>query len=394
MNKTYIQFFELIKSSLNNKIFTEDIIDDLCLYAISRDNGLSGMIFNSLDSEKISSDVYKRFEKAFYNFYMKDTLQNREIEQINNIFNLYNIDHVFLKGSFLKEVYPASFMRSMGDIDLLIRQRDLQKAKEVMLANGFKHYISVESHECFISENGGLVEIHTRLNSENIDRYDKFLLQTWDNVCHVDSSRYELGLEYNLVYLLIHMVKHFNSSGIGLRSVLDIGLFMNKYSNELSIDKLMTHISECNLQLFFTNILWLNQKYFEFDFEYLLNGFSQDEEFLNDITNFIITSGVHGRGGNFNRFTCKMTMHARNKNNIRKGKFAYIIQVIFPSYRSMRSTYTYLNKFPYFLPFAWLSRWCKLIFKKTKSTFSKIKKLFVKKDNIEEVIKLYEKLGV
>ena len=353
----------------------------------------SWFVYSSLSPQIIDQETYHKFRKAFYGSTKQDVIINLDIEEITNIFSKHDIDHIFLKGSLLKQLYPESYMRTMGDIDILVKDSDLEKAKSVLLSNGFTTYITTPVHECFFSKRKTLIEIHCEL-SEKTERFMKFLNKTWKETFNLYLSRFELNYEYNLVYLLIHLVKHLNSSGIGIRSVLDIGIFVNHYKDSINKDKLKQFLSECDLELFYNNMLWLNQKCFGFDFTEFLNGFSQGENFYQEVTDFILISGVHGFGKDFNRFTSQITHHARNNQNIRKGRIKHFFKIIFPGRKTMQSTYHYLKKFPFLLPLAWFSRFLRLIFKQTKRSLHKLKKLLFERKSIEETISLYDELGV
>ncbi|HPT89028.1 MAG TPA: nucleotidyltransferase family protein [Bacilli bacterium] len=394
MKEVKNDFFALIKYALDNQKYNKVINDADKLFQMANDAGVAGLIYQTLVKENIEQDSYHKFEKAFYLFTKKDVITNLDILEISELFSNNQIKHIFLKGSFLKQIYPESYMRLMGDIDVLVSEEDLPKASKVFAEYGYKHFLTNQSHTCYISNRKTLIEVHGRLNSEDTDRYTKFLKRTWEEVYQISDYRYELNPEYNLVYLLIHLVKHLNSSGIGVRSVLDIGIFVNYFYDNLNEEKLMMFLQETKLELFFKNMLWLNEKCFGFDFSKYLEGFNQDESFLEEVTDYIILSGVHGFGKDFNRFTPRITSHVRKANNSRKGKFKHLIVTIFPSKKSMLPSYRYLNKYPFLLPWAWISRWTKLVFKNPKRTLHKSKKLFIEKKPIEDIVNLYDRLGV
>ena len=66
--------------------------------------------------------------------------------------------------------------------------------------------------------------------------------------------------------------------------------------------------------------------------------------------------------------------------------------IVFPSLKNMKSKYTYLNKFPFLLPFAWIHRGViKFIFEQ--SEFVKIIKKPFNKKGMEETDKVLKKVG-
>lgn len=395
MDKSIIQLLDIIKFALNNSIYNEELIDEELLFKYAQENGLSGFIFTALDQNKISEAIYNKFQQEFYLYTTKDIRQLKTINEITELFNEHHIDHIFLKGSVLKKVYPETYMRSMGDIDILIKEYDLDKVHEILENSGYNNWHNSSHHDCFKKGKDIFLEIHPKLNSEFDSKYDVLFNNVWNMAKVVNNHQYEFIPEYNLVYLLYHTVKHFFSSGVGLRTILDIGLFIRKYHEDINYDLLNTLLKDIDLTLFFKNMIWLNSKYFSLnDLMPLLNDYELDNSTYEQVTSYIIQSGVHGHGKDFNSYICGMTAKSIKKNNISKGKRVFIIRLIFPKYQTMVSIYPYLQKHKWLLPYAWLSRICRLMFLRTKRSIYKLKKLKVDNEQINENVKLYKKLGL
>ena len=68
----------------------------------------------------------------------RNTIIFNELKTLLKILKHANIDVVLLKGTALiASVYPDLAFRFMSDIDILIRENDLVKARENLLANGY-----------------------------------------------------------------------------------------------------------------------------------------------------------------------------------------------------------------------------------------------------------------
>ena len=65
----------------------------------------------------------------------------KEVDEISHLLKSNDIDHVFLKGAALvSSIYKESIgIRMIGDIDILISNNQLLKAKELITANGYKN---------------------------------------------------------------------------------------------------------------------------------------------------------------------------------------------------------------------------------------------------------------
>ena len=120
--------------------------------------------------------------------------------------------------------------------------------------------------------------------------------------------------------------------------------------------------------------IWLLQKhYFEnnfsiprdllkqlglFDFEMKITGiadavFGEQGEISCEDISFIMESGTYGS-----------VIHQIEKGYRKVGKWRFILQKLFPSIHTMQGIFPVLNKAPILLPFCWLIKTVKCIFRK------------------------------
>ena len=68
----------------------------------------------------------------FRKYYIQAALISEKFDNVGNelkqILDEYDIDHVFLKGFELKKLYPDPCMRLMGDIDILVREEEWMRS--------------------------------------------------------------------------------------------------------------------------------------------------------------------------------------------------------------------------------------------------------------------------
>ena len=85
-----------------------------------------------------------------------------------------NIDILIIKGGALK-YYNPEFPRLMGDIDIIVPQKDYQKAKEIALSFGYKYEEyphSLDIHEPHTNLN--VLDIHHKLDTQNSAEYSVY----------------------------------------------------------------------------------------------------------------------------------------------------------------------------------------------------------------------------
>ena len=63
----------------------------------------------------------------------------KQIDFLSKIFNKHQINHIFLKGAaiLVTEIYDAKSERMVGDIDILVSERDLSRAHQLLIDQGF-----------------------------------------------------------------------------------------------------------------------------------------------------------------------------------------------------------------------------------------------------------------
>jgi hypothetical protein len=383
--------FKATQAVLTNASFNMTIDDPKGFFILSHENGLSGMIYSVLNPQMFPKDIYKAFEKDFFAYTAKDMKQLELIKLLKETLNTHSINHIFLKGSHLKKVYPESYMRSMGDIDCLIEEDHIQTVKPILERAGFKRTLQSSAHDVYTYKESLEVEIHPKITKEIDEKYDDFFKNAWDYAYPVNQATYQLEKEFELIYLLIHLIKHFHSSGVGLRSILDIGLFVRAYEKDLDLKTLEGYLTKTQTKRFFINLMKLNKVYFNLNpLPIYTHDEPLDDLFYKTITTYILRSGIHGHGSSFNNFVGRMSVNKRND----KKTFSYIIRMVFPRLSDMQGMYPILYKVKLLLPLFWGVRAFKLLFLRTKRSFTRLKQIKASKKNLDQTIELYNQLGI
>jgi len=136
-----------------------------------------------------------------------------------------SVPYVILKGTAAAQYYPYPEYRVMGDIDIMTRREDHEKACAMMLADGYTE-ISEENykwHREFI-KNGISVEVHAYFAVLNNQEYAKYLDHLI--VDHINSSHLLPDLVNGLVVL--EHISHHLEDGLGLRQIIDWMMFVHR----------------------------------------------------------------------------------------------------------------------------------------------------------------------
>ena len=363
------------------------------LYQVAYENGLVAILAKALKSSK--QELPKRIVQDYYYFIKQDVNQLQTKAKIHNWFHEAGIKHIFLKGSILKGMYPETYLRGMGDLDILVHKHDLAKVHEILEQNNFQNTHNSTNHDSFQQGQDLIVEIHPKLNSEFDEKYNPFFKDEWANAFLLKEDEYRFYPEFECVYLLYHLAKHFSTSGVGLRSLLDIGVYLKHFSADFDFHRFQYFLSRANLERFGGTIIAFQERYFGYSFpkfQSLTNEIT--ESTLAKMFDFVTAAGIHGTAQDFNRSLAGMAHKSNQLDSTKKGKVKYVIALLFPPRRQLVGTYPFLKEQPFLLPVAWLFRFFKLIFTKPVRSVKRLKSLHVNEEELDEATKLFRQIGL
>lgn len=86
-------------------------------------------------------------------------------DQLIHLLDSHNIPCVIIKGAAAAMAYPHPTLRSMGDVDVLVKRVDFEKAAELMEANGYslEHEKNEDHHHYGYTKDKLSFELHWRL---------------------------------------------------------------------------------------------------------------------------------------------------------------------------------------------------------------------------------------
>ena len=194
------------------------------LLLLAREHGVLGQLStctSDRDAFAISSEIKQALaeHRRTQNFL---TLRlTGELLRLLELFNQNEIRALVVKGPVLAvEAYADPGMRSYGDLDLLVRQRDIQRATELLMASSYQTTVSLDAirtgkipgQYLFCKRDANLlVELHNDLTLRYFPRplpiEDFFARQ----IC-VSLDEHEVpapSLEDHLLLICVHGAKHF-----------------------------------------------------------------------------------------------------------------------------------------------------------------------------------------
>ena len=375
-------FIKILRSELNETELDSAVKDQLtpdvlsALYSLSKRHDLAHIVASSLYKNGFSGDdeIYKRFSQENIMSVYRCIQMNYALKEICNTFNEEHIPYIPLKGSVIRPYYPEESMRTSCDIDILIKEENLDAAIYALVQNGFKCGEKNYHDVSLYSPNNIHLELHFNIQ-ENIDTLDVVLKDAWKYATLKQNSCYEFTKEFFLFHAFAHMSYHFLSGGCGVRPLMDIWVMEHKMG--ISYHQARELLEKAGIYVFATEISNLVDVCF---------SDKPQDAFSDTLLSYIFDGGVYGSSQN------KIAVKKENT----KSTFRYSMQRLFMSYRDMTVIFPILKKLPFLLPFCWIIRSFKMIFSgKMRTSIAEIKTANrVSDKEIENIKKMKDKLGL
>lgn len=351
-------------------------IDDLI--DICNKGQIQYLFMNSLMKITEDEDKRKLMSQALTYSTIKTFTQMMAARNITETLEKEGVRHQLLKGSVTKLLYPSPEMREMSDVDLVIYDESLDKTAKVLESMGFKNHGLIKHHMIFSKNPGLVVEAHWCLFDANAghQQHVYFEDEIRAKLAEGKNYTYEFGHEDFYVYMVAHMAKHFFETGCGIRNLLDIYVYLNKYDETMDKAYLEGELKKCGIYDFEKSMrelayIWMDGK--------------ECSEYFENLFAYMVDSGIYGKNEN--------GVWSQLAKETAGGSKNLKIHYYFPSYSFMKEKYPWLSKVPFLLPVAWVMRGVSgLSNKKSREHRDTLEN--AGKEEIEQMLEIYHKLNL
>lgn len=363
----------IISTVLNNqKRVSFDDLDFTKLFQLAKFHSVENFLYYGLhvNDQKNQQILVKEHQSSV----LKSAYQDAEQEQISNLLEENKIKHLFLKGSVLKTLYPSLDLRSMADLDILVDKNSLKSLTPLMKKIGYQVERLGGNHDVYYKPPFMNIEFHRQMIDESY-AMSRYYQNIWDKVQLVANKNYayELNKDDFYIYMIAHAAKHYQNGGTGIRSVIDVYIYLQQFKSQLNWDYLEKEFRKLKIFEFAENLQKLSQVWFSNEVA---------DESINLIGDYIINSGTYGT------FAHSMMLKESNKRHM-------IFKRAFPGYKTMVKLFPILKYIPILLPFFWIFRLFKAIIikpKTIKQQMSIIKN--INSDDVKKIDELKSKSGI
>ena len=362
---------KLLKSSNYLIKVIRDVLNDKSTEPIEGDIFTYKDIISLAKFHQVENIVYFGIEKFIKDPNLLNYIKKREKQNITQVlyqeeekkilceaFEKSNIDFLPVKGYFNRSLYPRPDFRFMSDLDILFDKSKKSSSKKMMKKIGYKvEEYNYRNHDVYSKEPLIHVELHRSLlpsDYQNYQYYEKIYEKA--TISKDNKNLYILNEDDRYLFDLVHLKKHYDRGGIGIRNFIDIYLNLTKNASKLHEDYLKQESEKLGITEFRSKIEKIAIEWF---------GTGEESEELKEMKEFIITSGVYGTVSN---------LVDGNLEKEKSSKTKTVLKRAFPSVKEMRGLYPVLEKSILLLPFCYICRLCRAL-KKSKRVIGEIKEI-------------------
>ena len=323
--------------------------DYTLLYKLSHAHNLSAVVFSVLNTAEnkavVPQDAFRLFENDFFAAVMRYDRQGAALDALDGLLSENGIRHVFFKGAILRDCYPIPQTRVMGDIDVLIDEKDRDTVKVLLTENGYS-LLHDNGPVYDYSLDGVKIEMHTKIISGKVGSSDaeNGFADAMEHAVY-DGCRGTLESDYHFAYLLAHLAHHFWFYGAGVKLLLDLAVFQK--TQAVSEAQVLAKLKEIGLEQFAKVMLTLCRRWFGIGTDY---GCDTEKT-----AQFLINYGAFG---NANRNNAAVIARKQLEEGNSVSSLPSRWRLLFPSYQTVKSIpyIRFIEGRPYLLPLAWVYR--------------------------------------
>lgn len=265
-----------------------------------------------------------------------------ELKRICDTLERAQIPFIPLKGAQVRKFYPEPWMRTSCDIDILVHEKDLDRAVNALINDlSYTTDHKKKFHDMWLFSPSGIhLELHFSI-LETMENIDRLLSRVWEFAIPVTEYRYALDNNFLAFHLMAHMSYHFTGGGSGIRSLLDIYLLRRKNTYDETV--LRGYLAQCGIERFYDAVLDLIAAWFEGETPTALTK---------KMGHFLLMGGTYG--------TKKQRIIIKQQR--KGGKVKYLLNRLFMPCKELKYRYRVLEKWPILYPFMLVCRWIELLF--------------------------------
>ena len=347
LNSNEGYFLHLIKTALKNEQPEEkpSEVDWNSVFEIGLRQDAANLAWFSI--EKLNNPpegkLFNQWQEVYAKAASKCLKQMMEIDFLAEEFTKRGYDIMFLKGSKIREYYPSPDMRTMTDIDLLVKAEDRKPVRELMQSLGYEVDLLDDGQvDAFKKLPVLYVEVHYDFSAENHVYHELFIID-WNNLVETDRPHiYEMTFEDLYFFNVGHYAKNMHNRGMGIRAILDCYVLWNAATDEQK-ENTLKKFESTELKAFNDILLKIMNIWF---------NYAEDDGSLDNIQSYLLKTETYGT-----RKSEVVLRFIDDSTDIKaKSKSKFLIGRLFPAKEYLFKRFGIKKNLFFLLPFLWLLR--------------------------------------
>lgn len=340
----------------------------------ARKHNMQGIVFEMavqyMDFKKL-----KKYDSYFWEtarIIAGQVFRTREFLELYSKFAENNIFPIVLKGIVCRKLYGEfRDRRPSGDEDILICKEEFEKTKQILEANNYKmaeceltkeKINTIQEVSFYNKQTGSHIEVHLNVMGTN-NLLNKKMSNCFRNVFDTYILMEEQGVEFrtlnhtdHVLYLIMHAFKHFIYTGFGIRQVIDILLYIEKYGDCCDWDYIKKTVTEIHAEYFVSDLIHIGNKYLGFSLKMW-----KEEKCTEALFEDIISNGIFGEKSPAKSMSALVISSAVDDFEKKKksSTFKWILRSIFPGKEWLAVNVPEARKKPWGILGAYFKRWKK-----------------------------------
>lgn len=390
-------------------------------YYIAKKHNLVSLMEQAMEKMgfESDSDIWKRWLKEKNQLIYKSVLMDVEREAIQDFFEENNIWYMLLKGMVIRKYYPAPELREMADNDILFDNKYSKEVYDFMTARGYKSDdYNKGYHDEYLKPPAYNFEMHRQLvSSKERPKWYEYYKDVKSILINDANGKNQFYFSDNdfYVYFIVHTYKHFLNSGMGLRTVLDVYLYLNNLQDKLDFDYIEEQLKKLDAYDFEQTFRSLAFKMFgenakegnaaadelqdsfdakeqdmlresfdakkqdklcgSFDAKEQDKWWNSFDDKEHDMLSYILDAGTYG---NLENSVAHKMGYTKGEKEKASDKAKYIFRRLFPSMDTIEEFFPFFYKHKWAIPFLYIYRIGKMPFTRRKKVAGELREVFKK----------------
>lgn len=320
------------------------------LFTFAKRHSVEALVYHGLEQLDMDEEdpVWQNWCNRAQMILTQSIVQLTDRDTIFEALTAEGIELLPVKGCWLKEEYPEIDYRQMGDLDMLIHKKDLDIIEHKMLELGYSinEEIGKSMHVSYQKPPYTEVEMHVTLLPWDEPR-NVYYQNIWEKAKNVSGIKHlkRLCAEDEYIYYILHMQRHAQDAGIGIKAFLDSVVYRNIYPdmNRIYIEQELKSVEAWE---FTRQVERLADCWF-------VTGEEVPVELL-ELAENAMMDGVYGTEEKMIQRRLQK-LEQKYKNPLVR-KIAYWLSRVFLPRKEMECWYPVLEKLPVLLPVCWIIR--------------------------------------